>query len=217
MLVDLEGVSFSHGSQAVLRRFDLAINKGEHSLLLGPSGSGKSTVINLVCGFLSPQQGAVRISGECISVASETQRDAIRRRFIAVIFQSLRLVSALDVMANLMLAARLAGRSATADEAYEMLARLGIGSKAKALPRSLSQGEAQRAAIARALISKPRLLIADEPTSALDDYNAMAVTDLLLEVADREGLTLLVATHDVRLRRRLGRTIELAAPMENTR
>jgi putative ABC transport system ATP-binding protein len=217
MLVELEGVSFSYGSHGLLRRLDLAINEGEHSLLLGPSGSGKSTVINLICGFLSPQEGNVRISGELISATRETQRDAIRRRFIAVIFQSLRLVSALDVISNITLAARLAGRPATADEAHQVLTRLGIASKAKSLPRSLSQGEAQRAAIARALITKPRLLIADEPTSALDDYNAKTVTDLLLEVARNEGVTLLVATHDARLRQRFGRVIELPGPKGSVR
>jgi putative ABC transport system ATP-binding protein len=212
MLVELEGVSFSYGSHGLLRRLDLAINEGEHSLLLGPSGSGKSTVINLICGFLTPQEGSVRISGERISAASESQRDAIRRHFVAVIFQSLRLVAAHDVISNVTLAARLAGRRATADEAYQLLTKLGIASKAKSLPRSLSQGEAQRAAIARALITRPRLLIADEPTSALDDHNTTTVTDLLLEVAGSEGVTLLVATHDARLRQRFGRLVELTGP-----
>jgi putative ABC transport system ATP-binding protein len=123
----------------------------------------------------------------------------------------------LDVISNITLAARLAGRPATADEAHQVLTRLGIASKAKSLPRSLSQGEAQRAAIARALITKPRLLIADEPTSALDDYNAKTVTDLLLEVARNEGVTLLVATHDARLRQRFGRVIELPGPKGSVR
>src|SRR5690606_37340277 len=152
------------GAQPVLRDFDLSLSEGQHSLVLGRSGSGKSTLINLICGFLSPDEGTVRVAGELISEATEVQRDAIRRRFIGVVFQSLRLVSALDVIGNVMLAARLAGRPARADEARQLLARLGIENKARALPRSLSQGEAQRAAIARSLVTCPRLLIADEPT-----------------------------------------------------
>jgi putative ABC transport system ATP-binding protein len=217
MLVDIENVSFSHGSQSLLRKFNLGIPEGEHSLLLGPSGSGKSTLINLVCGLLSPQEGTVRIGGQLVTAASEPQRDAIRRRFIGVIFQSLRLVSALDVLDNVLLAARLAGPVATREEALDLLARLGIANKASSLPRNLSQGEAQRAAIARAVITRPPLLIADEPTSALDDRNAATVADLLLDVAESEGLTLLVATHDARLRQRFGHTIELTAATESTR
>lgn len=188
----------------------MAIADGEHCLLIGPSGAGKSTLLNLICGFLTPLEGVVRVAGEEISRARERQRDAIRRRSIGVVFQSLRLVSALDVMANMLLAARLAERPVTRQAAREELARLGIADKADAMPSRLSQGEAQRAAIARALVTRPRLLIADEPTSALDDHNARAVIDLLLEVAATAGVTLVVATHDARLRERVGRTIELA-------
>jgi putative ABC transport system ATP-binding protein len=214
MLVELDEVSFSHRDTPVLRNFCLAIPEGSHSLLIGASGSGKSTLINLICGFLTPRSGSVRIAGELISSAPESRRDTIRKRTIGVVFQTLRLVSALDIMGNLQLAARLAGRPASPDRVRQVLSRLGIENKADALPRHLSQGEAQRAAIARALIAQPRLLIADEPTSALDDRNTAVVIDLLLELAEAERATLLIATHDARLRERFGRVIELGAPTE---
>ena len=203
-------MTVSHGSQVVLRDFNLVIAEGEHSLLLGPSGSGKSTLINLICGFLSPNAGTILVAGQPISHVGEARRDSIRRDCIGVVFQSLRLVSALDVLGNVMLAARLAGRSVLQAQALDVLDRLGIGNKARMLPRNLSQGEAQRAAIARALISRPRLLIADEPTSALDERHTTIVADLLMELADAYDVTLLVATHDTRLRQRFDRTIDLS-------
>jgi putative ABC transport system ATP-binding protein len=214
MLVELDEVSYSHREAPVLRDFNLALPEGAHTLLIGASGSGKSTLINLICGFRTPRSGAVRIAGELMSSAPESRRDAIRKRSIGVVFQSLRLVSALDVMSNLLLAARLAGRPVTRARARQTLARLGIEHKTGALPRHLSQGETQRAAIARALIARPQLLIADEPTSALDDRNTQAVMDLLLHVAATDGVTLFIATHDARLRERFGRVVELTAPAE---
>lgn len=211
MLVELRDVSFRHGDGPLFRDFSLDIAAGAHSLIIGNSGSGKSTLINLICGFLTPDAGTIRIAGEAMSDAGEAGRDAIRRRHIGVVFQSLRLISALDITANLLLAARLAGRSADKDQIAHLLDRLAISDKARVLPRQLSQGEAQRAAIARALIARPRLLVADEPTSALDDGNAGAVADLLWEVAEEQRATLLIATHDARLKARFANAIELPA------
>jgi len=142
-------------------------------------------------------------------VPNEAQRDGIRRRHIGVVFQTLRLVSALDLVANLQLAARLAGRPATRGEALALLDRLGLAGKARSLPRMLSQGEAQRGAIARALIAKPRLLVADEPTSALDDRNTQIISRLFRDLAEAEGATLVISTHDGRLRECIPEAIEL--------
>jgi len=214
LLVEIENVAFAHAGVPVLRDFNLQIAGGQHHLLLGPSGSGKSTLLNLICGFLSPDAGVISIAGEAISVPGEARRDAIRRRHIGVVFQTLRLVSALDLVANLQLAARLAGRPATRDDAMALLDRLGLKNKARSLPRMLSQGEAQRGAIARALIARPRLLVADEPTSALDDRNTQIIARLFRELAEAEGATLLIATHDARLREWVPNSVELAPTME---
>jgi putative ABC transport system ATP-binding protein len=194
----LEALSFARGGRTILDRISLAVDPGAHHLLLGPSGSGKTTLLNLVAGLLTPDAGRVLVAGDDMSGAPPAARDQLRRRHIGIIFQTIRLVGALTLEANLALAQRLAGRSEPA-LAARLLERLGIAHLKDRRPRQLSQGEAQRAAIARALVARPSLLLADEPTSALDDANAARVAALLLETAGETGATLLIATHDSRL------------------
>lgn len=207
-LLAIQDLHFSRGKQPIFAGFSLTQEPGGHILLLGPSGSGKSTLINLIAGLLTPDNGRIALNGEPMP-ASARGRDDLRRREIAIIFQSLRLVSALSLDANLELAARLAGQPA--DSIPSLLGRLGLEARAGAKPRELSQGEAQRAAIARALVARPALLLADEPTSALDDRNADIVGRLLVETAAETGSTLLVATHDARLAAHIPATVRLAA------
>ncbi len=207
-VLSMENVRFARQGRQILGGFDLAVQQGGHSLLLGPSGSGKTTILNLAAGLLTPESGAIAIAGTPMP-ASAKARDALRRAHIGIIFQTLRLVSALTLVENLELAARLSGKPA--DGFADLLNTLGLGHRADARPRELSQGEAQRAAIARALVSKPKLLLADEPTSALDDANAHAVAQLLLQSAQTHGSTLVVATHDARLKRHIGHVIALKA------
>ncbi len=196
--LELEAVSYARGGRAILDRVSLALAPGAHHLLLGRSGSGKTTLLHLVAGLITPDSGEVRVAGEDMSGASPSARSAIRRRHIGIVFQGIRLVGALSVAGNLALAQQLAGRPDAALVAH-VLDRLGLAGLAGRKPRELSQGEAQRAAIARAIVTRPTLLLADEPTSALDDANAAAVASLLLETAADAGATLLVATHDARL------------------
>jgi putative ABC transport system ATP-binding protein len=199
-LLEVRGLSYSYGESAVVDGFNHVQAEGAHRVLLGPSGSGKTTLIHLITGLLTPSAGSVAIDGEAMSAFSASGRDDLRRRKIGIVFQTLRLVAALDVTVNLLLAQRLGGRRPDRDEVSALLAKLGLSHRAHARPRELSQGEAQRAAIARGLVSNPRLLIADEPTSALDDRNAERVARLLIDTADAHGSTLLVATHDARMR-----------------
>ncbi len=200
MLLTIDGVSYSYADHAVLTNFSLRLDRGQHTLLLGPSGSGKTTLINLIAGLLMPQSGSIAIEGEAMTNRGAVARDNLRRRRIGIIFQTLRLVSALGLRANLELAQRLSGHGRDPALIDALLERLGINQRSHARPRDLSQGEAQRAAIARSLVGKPDLLIADEPTSALDDANMERVARLLIETADANGSTLLIATHDARLR-----------------
>jgi putative ABC transport system ATP-binding protein len=211
MLLAIDGLSCSYVDHVVLDDFSLALDRGQHSLLLGPSGSGKTTLINMIAGLLTATSGTILIAGEAMTVASTTARDDLRRRRIGIIFQTLRLVSALDLRANLELAQKLSGHGRDKALIDSLLERLGIAHRAHAQPRELSQGEAQRAAIARALVGKPDLLIADEPTSALDDANMDRVGRLLVETADVNGSTLLIATHDQRLRALVQNTVALSA------
>ncbi|ASY45884.1 MAG: ATP-binding cassette domain-containing protein [Sphingobium sp.] len=210
-VLDIAGLTHGYGPTPVLNDLAIRLDRGVHHLLLGPSGSGKTTLVHAISGLLAPDKGQIMVDGEAMTGRSQTARDALRRNKIGLIFQSLRLVSALTVRQNLHLAGRLSGHPTTNDAIDGLLAQLGIAHRAAAKPRRLSQGEAQRAAIARALIGRPSLLIADEPTSALDDDNAARVASLLIEAADRNGSTLLIATHDQRLRKLIPHTITLGA------
>ncbi|MCG6113435.1 MAG: ATP-binding cassette domain-containing protein, partial [Paracoccus sp.] len=200
MSISLQHVAFSYAGRPILADFSFEMAPGEHSLLIGASGSGKSTLVNLICGLLTPDSGSINIGGESMTGLSASKRDDLRRRRIGLVFQTLRLVSALDLTANLLLAQRLVGAENSRERVAMLIERLGLSHRAHALPRQLSQGEAQRAAIARALIGKPDLIIADEPTSALDKANMEAVIALLRDCAREAGSSLLIVTHDDRLR-----------------
>ncbi|MEM1133981.1 MAG: ATP-binding cassette domain-containing protein [Pseudomonadota bacterium] len=200
MLLSINGISKSYDNTLILDDISLSLEQGQHSLLLGPSGSGKSTLLNIICGLQQPDKGVVHIDGEAIANADGVQNgDAVRRKSLGIVFQTLRLVSALTLRANLELAQKLQCGSVDGAAIDESLERLDIANRADAKPHKLSQGEAQRAAIARAVVVKPRLLIADEPTSALDGDNAARVANLLLDMAQSVDASLFIATHDERL------------------
>jgi putative ABC transport system ATP-binding protein len=181
-------------------------------LLLGPSGSGKTTLLHAIAGLIRPSAGAVIVDGQDVSALKSAGADRFRGRTIGFVFQTLRLVRALTVEQNLALALNLAGKPADRARIAAALDRLGVGSLAGAKPARLSVGEAQRCAIARAVVTQPRLILADEPTSALDDRNADKAFALLQEEASACGAGLVIATHDSRLKTRLANRVELAAP-----
>ncbi len=190
---------------------DLHIDAGQHTLLLGPSGSGKTTLINCIAGLQSTLSGSVVVDGVDLTKLSARHKDRLRGSRIGMVMQRLHLISAMTVRANLQLTQRLIG-AVVNDELIENLARqLGIHDKLDQYPRQLSQGEAQRAAIARALVNQPALLLADEPTSALDDANCEAAVGLLLDYARLCKATLIVATHDARIKARFDRVVQLGA------
>jgi putative ABC transport system ATP-binding protein len=185
------GVTFQGG--ATLRLPDVTVSAGEHVLVLGPSGSGKSTLLAVLAGFTPVSDGV------CVV-------DAVR---VGMVFQTLHLLPALTVRQNLLLAQSLAGVPADTSHMAQLLTALGIAHLADRKPDGLSHGQAQRVAIARALAAKPALLLCDEPTAALDDANTQTVADLLLTQAAATGATLVVATHDSRLKKRFKRVLVL--------
>jgi len=211
-LVALKGLAHRIDGRLVMAIGDWQQQTGEHALVLGPSGAGKTTLINVICGLVTPSEGHAFIDGEDMTRLSADGRDALRRRTIGLVFQTLRLIPALTVRQNLALAQHIGRGVHEPAEIDRLIGRVGLSHRADAKPRALSQGEGQRAAIARALITRPRLVVADEPTSALDDSNAMAMVDLLFETADDTGATLLVATHDQRIRGRFAQVLTLSAP-----
>ena len=210
MQLSVSGVSLFYDGQPVLNDVSFTLEERERALLLGPSGSGKSSLLNVICGLQSPDAGEVTLGGETIvSAGSKLKADSVRKQHMGIIFQTLRLVSALTVRKNLLLAQRLQTGGTDAAKVDATLEELGIGHRAQARPFELSQGEAQRAAIARALVVSPKILIADEPTSALDHDNTQTIARLLIEAAENAGASLLIATHDDRLRSHFKRTIVL--------
>jgi putative ABC transport system ATP-binding protein len=185
------------------------VPKAQASLVLGRSGSGKSTLIGAISGLVTPTAGRIEVAGEEVTRLSPVQRDAFRARHVGLVPQTLHLIGVLDVRGNLRLARRLAGLPPDDDWIDACLAGLGIGPLARQKASNLSVGEAQRVAIARAVVARPALILADEPTSALDDANCELALKLLTEQAAACGATLVIATHDQRVRGHFPRCLEL--------
>ena len=198
--VAINGLRFDVGGRRILDVPDWSVAPGGQALLLGPSGSGKTTLLNLLAGLLRPTAGSVAVAGRDLAQLRPAELDMLRGRRIGIVFQSLHLVGALTVSGNLRLARYLAKLPNGDAEIAGLLDTLDLADKATARPADLSQGEAQRVAIARALVNGPALLLADEPTSALDDANCQQVVALLRRQAMDHGATLLIATHDQRLK-----------------
>ena len=201
----------SYGARTVLELRKWTVHAGQHSIVLGPSGCGKTTLLHLIAGLLRPSHGRIRVAGQDLSARAPAELDAFRGKNIGIVLQRLHLIRALTVRDNLRLAQSLAGLPVRADRIEHLLLELGIAALATARPDRLSEGEAQRVAIARAVINRPALILADEPTSALDDGNAETVLRLLLTQAEASGATLLIATHDGRLKAHFAHRLELPA------
>jgi putative ABC transport system ATP-binding protein len=204
-------LQFSYAKNALMRFPDIQLQQGEHWLLLGESGSGKTTLLHLLGGLLSPSSGNICIAGVEIKKLSSTGLDRFRGQHIGIVFQKSHFIRSLTVMENLLLAQKLARTPIDKKRVTALLERLQLGHKLHSRPSTLSIGEQQRAAIARALVNHPNLILADEPTSALDDHNSTAVANLLEEEARSVGAMLLVVTHDKRLKDRFSQQIELPA------
>jgi putative ABC transport system ATP-binding protein len=174
-LIRCNAITKRFGSFAALHGIDLHVRPGEFVALLGPSGSGKTTLLHCIGGLIRPDAGRVTVAGRDLAGFSGGALDIFRGQTIGIVFQTLRLVRALTVAQNLELALHLARRKPDPRRIADTLARLGVDHLAGARPNRLSVGEQQRAAIARAVVAAPRLILADEPTSALDDDNAAAV------------------------------------------
>jgi len=190
----LKGVRHRYGAREVLHLERFEASQGEKWLVLGPSGSGKSTLLHILAGLLHPSSGTVEVA-----------------RPIGIVPQKLHLIASLSVEQNLLLAQYLAGAKQEPARAAQVLAGVALADRAHARPHQLSHGQAQRVAVARAVMNRPRLLIADEPTSNLDDAHCAAALDLLETQAAECGATLIVATHDARAKPRFEHRLELGA------
>ena len=208
-MLKTENLQFSYGGSPPLRFPDIQCGAGEHWLILGQSGCGKTTLLHLLGGLRTPKNGEVSIGGTSLKSLTTSELDKFRGKHVGIIFQVPHFVRSLRVGENLELAQKLAGQPIDRDRIQKLLDRLGIGHKLNVKTSELSQGEQQRVAIARALVNRPQIILADEPTSALDDKNTDEVIRLLEETASEVNATLLVVTHDKRLRDNFSNQIKL--------
>ena len=213
-MVELEGVRFSYGGGGFSLAVDaLSIGRGEHAAFIGPSGCGKTTLVNLIAGIEVPRAGTVRVGGDVVSRLGDSERRSMRIRRIGMVFQAFELLEYLTAMENILLPYHVSGALRLTREVRERAGRLagacGISHTLGRLPDRLSQGERQRVAICRALVTEPELVICDEPTGNLDPESGGAIVDLLFEQAESRGATLLMVTHDHGLLGRFGRVVDM--------
>jgi putative ABC transport system ATP-binding protein len=209
-MISVKNLEHRYGDKAVLRVADWTVGTGERSLVIGPSGSGKSTLLHILAGLARPSEGRVSVFQKDISSLKKGEIDRWRGATVGIVLQALHLVSHLTVRANLRLAQYLAHLPQDDKAVDSALAALGVAAKASSRPDELSQGEQQRVAIARAVVNGPKLLLADEPTANLDDAAAARAIELLLGEAERRGATLVVATHDARVKKHFEKRLDLS-------
>lgn len=188
---------------------DWEVVEGQHAMILGDSGSGKTTLLHLVGGLRKPSTGEVWIGQQNISAMKPSDLDTYRGENIGIVFQKPHLIAALTVKENLTLAQYLGKKKMDGGRVDEILNQLGIGDLKNRMVHQISQGQAQRVSIARAVLNKPKLFLADEPTASLDDKNCEKVVALLLEQAEQNASTLVVATHDHRIKSHFKNCLEL--------
>ena len=202
-------LTYAYPGAEPIRFPDMECPEAGKMLILGQSGKGKTTLLHLLAGLLTPKYGDVIIGGEHLTKLPKSGIDRFRGRNIGLIFQRSHFVKALNVGDNLRVASYLAGVPIDEERIKSLLERLNIGNKINQRTHTLSQGEQQRVAIARALVNRPRVILADEPTSSLDDINTAQVVELLNKEAEIEGASLVIVTHDQRLKDHFERQVEL--------
>jgi ABC-type lipoprotein export system ATPase subunit len=208
-MLTINNLKAGYDGKAVVEIAELSLSAGEHCLILGKSGSGKTTLLYALAGVLKSLSGEITLGTQAITALSGAALDSFRGKNIGIIYQTLHMAAALSVLENILLVQYAAGVPQDAAKAEKLLASLGLLDHRHKKPEELSQGQQQRVAIARAAINSPKLILGDEPTSALDDEACDAVMKLLLDTAMASGASLIIATHDARIKKHFTKTITL--------
>ncbi|MBI3412026.1 MAG: ABC transporter ATP-binding protein [Planctomycetes bacterium] len=201
----------------VLRGLDLEVHEGEFLSVIGSSGSGKSTMLHLMCTLDKPDDGAIYLEGRRIDNLPAAERDQLRNRTFGFIFQFYHLLPELNALENVLMPQMIMhsawswwkAKGKLRKEAAQLLERVGLGHRLKHRPKELSGGEMQRAAIARALVNRPRVLLADEPTGNLDSQTGKQIVEILRDLNRREGLTIVMVTHNLEISHATDRVVKL--------
>ena len=201
----IENLKFQYDNHKVFKDQNFTLNKGQKLLIHGPSGCGKTTLMNLMSGLLKSEFGNILFENKNLCKLSENQLDKLRAKNFGFIFQRLHLINYLNLEQNI----QLANLTLTSSDMNSLVEELGLSEKKKSKIRELSLGEAQRVAIARAIANKPKVIFADEPTSALDDKNSEKVMKLLFAQTEKNNTTLIVSSHDTRIKNKFTNLLEL--------
>jgi putative ABC transport system ATP-binding protein len=212
-MIELHNLGMSYSlEQAQLKVLDginLSVADGETVAIVGPSGSGKTTLLILLAGLEQPQSGEIRLDGITLNPLDADALADLRRDSLGIIFQSFHLVQSLTALGNVALPLEIAGKENARERAREMLDKVGLAQRQNHYPSQLSGGEQQRVAIARALVHAPKLVLADEPTGNLDIGTGARIIDLLFDLNEDVGSTLVLVTHDDEIARRCQRVVHL--------
>ena len=202
IILETKNVSMAYPAEGgksffALRDVSIEIERGKLTVLVGKSGSGKTTLMNIIGAIDMPTDGQVMLEGEDITAMSEAERCRLRREKMGFVFQSVALIPLMTAEENAMFSLRLAGVTDGIEErAAECLRMVGLSKRASHMPQELSGGEQQRVAIARAIAHRPAILFADEPTAELDSSTAMQVARIFRDLVDKDGMTVMLTTHD---------------------
>lgn len=211
-MIELNDITFAYGQGGfTLHAESLSIGKGQKVAVVGPSGSGKTTLLHLIAGILVPTQGTVTIDGQAASSLSDKARRRLRLSQMGMVFQGIELIDYLSAKDNVLLPFRIDSAlrldAQAKQRADELLDRVGLSGVAGRAVSGLSQGERQRVGICRALIARPSVILADEPTASLDEDSAITAMQLLMQLVEESGATLVMLTHDKSLLPRFDRVV----------
>ncbi len=211
-MIQATNIVKSYGSLKVLRGLDLSVESGEVVAIVGASGAGKSTLLQILGTLDVPNQGELHIDETPVHGMSRNALSRFRNQNLGFVFQSHRLLPEFNAVENVMMPAWISGQTTaqSGPQAAKLLEDLGLGHRLSHNPSELSGGEQQRVAVARALMNRPKVLLADEPSGNLDSENAEALHELFFQLRDRSGQTIVLVTHNESLAKRADRTLRMA-------